>query len=103
MSKHTEGDWWYERNYPNAPEPVDEWVVQCNNGDESEGGRGHDTIAEVYSEADARLIAKAPEMLTMLKRMSDMHGQCLWCGMFYDEPHDKECRLVRLIAKVEGD
>lgn len=66
MNKHTPGPWRAE--YTNDTGPEDDcfqqwWDIVNDDGD---------TIAEVYREANARLIAAAPELLNSLRRVLRM-------------------------------
>ena len=55
----------------------------------------------VHSPADARLIAKAPEMLSLLKDMVTGYGHLMGCERVYCSPL---CRQTRaLLREIEGE
>lgn len=74
-------------------------------------------IATTYSgsEADARLIAKAPEMYALLKEIEFKGGSgdcddayleiCPICGErdIGPNPHQDDCKLAAVLKAVEGD
>lgn len=66
MNKRTPGPWRAE--YTNDTGPEDDYFQQWWDIVNVDG----DTIAEVYREADSRLIAAAPELLASLRRVLRM-------------------------------
>ena len=63
MSKHTPGPW-KARYAPDRAPPVETWCIDWS--------EDHEEIAEiVHGEANARLIAAAPELLEALKAIVD--------------------------------
>lgn len=84
---HTPGPWEIERSFNGC------WVDGITSG----------KVTICYGsidEANARLIAAAPELLAMLKRAADDLGFNEICGLAHDGEVAGEFRA--LIAKVEG-
>lgn len=91
-TKHTQGPW---RVVPSNGMAWDEWLVEVASDEFLTPG-----IAEVYEEADARLIAAAPDLLEMLELMAAQHR----CGCRH--PACKRCRdddeCAAIIARAKG-
>ena len=108
MSKHTEGPWFVTVAVP----PLIYIEDQRRDGETictvTDEGRPQD-------EANARLIAAAPDMLAMLKRVEWTWGECPCCrktmegnnfAYYAKQPnrgHRDDCELAALIAKAEGE
>lgn len=105
MSKHTPGPWRVEENTTLI------WG-DCNTDDHSTRGMGY-PIAEARinpsgnwstgpyadeGEANARLIAAAPDLLAAAKNLIDAHGD----GSRYNERPLAFASLISAIAKAEG-
>lgn len=108
MSKHTPGPWVVgEQNKG----PV-AGTVPVHTADYMEAYRGGQLVCSVYgtaafSEANARLIAAAPEMLDALKKTSEFLHH-MWCSANineYDFEMVEETMLINdaAIAKATGD
>jgi len=102
---HTPGPWeviqnpWYENS----------WDVQAANTSEN--------IADDLSEANARLIAAAPELAALVEsvewtKTSDRWGnwdgyECPWCLCYTDKPengvHAPDCPRQLALAKARGE
>jgi hypothetical protein len=101
---HTPGPWAFVPGYSNGDVEGVEGCIQ--------GGEAGLIIADVYcdvpelaSEAPAnlRLIAAAPDMLSVLKmidREVTNGGEC--CPVCQQAPHFKHCALVDAIAQAEA-
>ncbi len=87
MSAHTPGPWTW------------------NNYDTMRGANGRIVFqhsehqGEPPSQADARLIATAPELLAVAKTCAESLERCEVCGHY---PHATGCVLIAAIAKAEG-
>ena len=77
--EHTPGPWDYDPDHDGGGTPLGWWRVDPTGTSEAEAYE-HGAIAEViYREADARLIAAAPDMLELVK---DYDRQvALWFGV----------------------
>ena len=90
MSKHTPGPW-----------EVD--------GVKFQGGYyfaqdNHLILGSAYREADAHLIAAAPEMLAALRELvDDIEGPYAYDDDFKRIPMELERRITTLIAKAKGE
>lgn len=100
-AKHTKGEWQAKAPNPYADESAGErmtyhWVVRTSYEPANGGARGHQ-VCEISSmntgteEADARLIAAAPELLDIAKRTEDMLTRQRW----RDDGGDPESKLLR--------
>lgn len=79
--KHSPGKWEAECVGHGGPGDNPEEVWEVNNG--------HARIAEYMTEADARLVAAAPEMLEALKKAR------AWVAMYHNQPgHDAASRSM---------
>jgi len=104
MSKHTPGPWWLGRDPSHFGS-----LTSITGGSDSTGGIR--SVAEVggpdidEAEANASLIAAAPEMLDALKAMTKLYVDFVNsgdCGCWDPERID-EVKLARaVIAKAEG-
>lgn len=65
---------------------IDNWVIYFGNDQEQ-------IVDHVYKEADALLIATAPELLSIVKELA---------FMFQEEPSVNHKRIAEIIAKAEG-
>lgn len=87
--KHTPGPWffceWFRSPNHKKAKLSDHWTITGSSKRSADDG--HD-IAKTYSEANARLIAAAPELLGFVQ-------QCLELGIMVPE-------AKALIAKAEG-
>lgn len=103
MSNHTPGPW-QARKVDNQ-----EWQIDAPHGDRSLGYSTWSCLASVYgsddkpregrivAEANAHLIAAAPDMLKMLKKCYDaLEHVGVW-----DLPEGLRIRVLDLIAKAE--
>lgn len=110
-TQHTSGPWIFpEQTNPRSKRPAWEYIRAQSNGED---------ICRLYqhsdnSEANARLIAAAPELLEACKLMLDYSryqeansetawSKCIGCDR--EEGHDKDCptwTLRAAIAKAEG-
>lgn len=97
MSKHTPGPWRVPNRIPTdvVDSNEDRWIADCQvsvNGAPRE-----------QQEANARLIAKAPEMYAMLKSrefsFDDRHADfyCDWCHNTASQGHQETCRLAAIL------
>ena len=72
---------------------------------------GEDTqeTFEQRNDADARLIASAPELLSMLEELEwragddDFAFACVYCGCLKVDGHEKDCKLGNLLQRVRGE
>ena len=102
MSAHTPGPWSAEKYLLDDDEP--------NGGSVCEINCIVGCVAKIVhgNEADARLIAAAPELLEALKgEATVIDGKLCWCGrpnMIPYRGHDSGCEYNReLVAKAEGE
>lgn len=100
MSNHTPGPWTVK-----ASRYVQRQAIVAG------ASCGHDLIAEVMgsngeNEANARLIAAAPDLLAALKGVEWVIGAgprfCADCGRDRAAGHAEECRLNAALAKAAG-
>lgn len=94
--KHSPGKWEPEFVGHGGPgdNPVEFWEVT----------NGHARIAENMTEADARLIAAAPELLAALQAIADAESAgSAYPGDGWRLAHEKLCGYARAaIAKIKG-
>lgn len=117
MAEHTKGPWMRHEDYPKVIVAVAEPTTSLLALDMTDGNE-EDPIAIIASDANARLIAAAPELLEALERLADIEDKsfadncyCACCGEHpaHGQPfggHADNCALVaaRLaIAKARGD
>ena len=96
MSNHTPGPWRYVCD-DNA------WCVLGEDGTIAEIWHGSD----LSTEADARLIAAAPQLLAALKAVEWIDDTvCVWCEICEGNPeigHEPDCQLAAAIRAAEGE
>lgn len=76
-AKHTPGPWKWESGYHETPGNYSELLDRY--GERVVGSC--DGCAIIFSEADARLIAAAPEMLKELKHLRSLVGSAIYNGI----------------------
>ena len=94
MSKHTPGPWEAREHSDGS-----HWFV-----DWEQGGEGY-TLVDGLSEADARLIAAAPDLLQKLKALVNMLSDDkddYPDSSYFRMIQDAEKEALALIAKAEG-
>jgi len=95
MIQHTPGPWWID-NPVEAEKGDDFWPIYSG----AFGTRAAVNVADVYTAADARLIAAAPEMLgEVVDTVREWQGLCSCSdtGIVC-----KGCRNRALLARIEG-
>ena len=98
MSEHTPGEWTWEHREDGIKVSVVDGFVTARFSRDNEKMR-HE------AEANARLMAAAPEMYELVKQMMDEVGAII-CGCVVLRPHEGKCRWCRahtLIAKIDGE
>lgn len=98
MSKHTPGPWTVVRDRLGG------WSVYC--GDNLVCCIGDQEADEQL--ANAILISKAPELVEMVRRLTDKLYQCPEVGQVYDEGHQRDhmsgiVDARALLAEIDGD
>ena len=95
MSEHTPGPWEAREDYDSTW-----WVVQS--------GPAQDLAIHDLSEANARLIAAAPDMLEALKMIASRMFHTLKCAAKVEPESEEECDCDHIfasaaIAKARGE
>src|SRR3990167_7472670 len=99
MSQHTPGPWAFRKGNYTPKWREDIYLVETGNLEHQEGGQ----IAHMCLEANARLIAAAPEMLAFIRGRAEAHEE-----RSSGEPRCAAlacwCHTARaLLARVEGE
>jgi|LGOV01.1.fsa_nt_gb hypothetical protein len=98
--KHTPGPWKAINKYTvvrDAGDPTPRIIVQTTISGECGLYDGN------ADEANARLIAAAPDMLAMLEELEWFRASlCMTCGNFKFDDHEPDCKLGNLLKKVKG-
>src|SRR5437773_73840 len=108
MSQHTPGPWVYDiHEHSFYIFAANEEMVADGDPDDigiarmRGTGRGADVVEQ---EANAALIARAPELLDFAKQhFASTHCICKFLGYVDKEPPCDRCKLGALIAKAEGE
>lgn len=93
--KHTPGPWsfWHDTCAKCREDGTAEFCIDGPPG----GSHG-----QFSSEADARLVAAAPDMLEALKAITELHGEQSSVGHDRERSMNVYCRAQAAIAKAEG-
>lgn len=90
VSKYTPGPWRLSTTPGNSPR------IYVDQSRESQS-----ELATVYSEANARLIAAAPDLLVLAQQYASECGECAGVGITPDDEDCTECKFIRdVIAKA---
>ena len=98
MSKHTPGPWksWQPKNPENlARGPQGHWEVATDSLD-----RRQCVVQSVYSEANARLIAAAPELLAALEEVDALMSHSEDCARWHVSAAECTCLVARVRAAI---
>ncbi len=101
--KHTPGPWFYIKG--------DEWShsVATQHGELPDGSQSYWTVASINKqrepehEANAQLIAAAPELLQALETIRDLHDYEECSAVLASRLYDARNIAIRAIAKVTGE
>ena len=95
VSEHTAGPWKIDRSYPNG---LPFGIRSCVDGERVLVSRAFSGPSTPCAEANARLIAAAPELLEALK-----NAEALWAFRSTDDPQQVWLAQTRTaIAKATG-
>ena len=111
MGEHTKGPWLQHEDYPRVVVAAAEPTTSLLALDMTDGTE-EDPIAIIASDADARLIAAAPELLAALLRLvqsaekaASADDYCAHCDCHPRDGHARGCPIseaTRAIAKARG-
>lgn len=118
-TKFTPGPWLFEKVGPvmrsySQPFGIIGWLPQEDGKPKKAilvaGCFGDIPGGEAEATANARLIAKAPEMAELLKSISEHgyleNGRCRWCGLSREGTHNRICTVgeaERILKAIEGE
>jgi hypothetical protein len=99
MSEHTKGPW--EVSTTKDPDGGEDWTcVDAGCWNVADLGNTHN------AEANARLIASAPDLLRLVEDVEWTGGRlgpyCPWCGQLAETGHAPNCPRQAVLAKVRG-